>query len=162
MNLTDLHRAIESTLRAALPGVDVASYPDLAGRVSLPLVVLELSEFEPGTDPGTGELALEAIMQARLVMDPNQTDAELYCRQLAARLAVAVHQARSFCQPVTPARIRQLGPDGFRADLDGYLVWLIEWQHELHIGDPLDLAMPPVRREFVLFAEDEEAVRVPL
>lgn len=162
MILADLHSAIESALRTALPGIDIVSYPYLAGRVALPLVVLELSEFESGADPGTGELALEAIFQARLVMDPNQPDAELHCRQLAARLAAAVHRAGAFGQPVTLARIRQIGPDGFRADLDSYLVWLVEWQHELHIGESDDLAMPPVRREFVLFAEDEEALRVRL
>jgi len=138
-----LHDAIEQRLAAALPEVDVQFYPELGERVSLPLLVLELAEFEPGTDPGTGELALVAIMQARVVCDPTAAKAELAVRQLATRVAAQVHAATTFDQPVTPAKLRQIGPDGFHhAELDGYLVWLVEWVHELDVGEPSDIALP--------------------
>lgn len=138
-----LHDAIEQRLAAALPEVDVQFYPELGERVSLPLLVLELAEFEPGTDPGTGELALVAIMQARVVCDPTAANAELAVRQLATRVAAQVHAATTFDQPVTPAKLRQIGPDGFHhAELDGYLVWLVEWVHELEVGEPSDIALP--------------------
>lgn len=156
MNLETLHTAIESALTTGLQGVDVRSYPDLQDRVSLPLIVLELSEFEPGEDPGTGELALIATLQARLVLDPTQPAAELHARQLAARLAAVVHQSHGFGQPVTPAKIRQIGPDGFRADLDGYLVWLVEWTHELHVGDPMGIELPAFVPSVIAWGFDPE------
>ncbi|MBI3143818.1 MAG: hypothetical protein HYZ18_00825 [Pseudogulbenkiania sp.] len=140
-----LHDAIEQRLATAMPPLDVRFYPELTERVTLPLLALELSEFEPGTDPGTGELALIATVQARLVMDPTQPDAERAVRQLAVRVGAVVHRSTNFGVPVTPARIRQIGPDGFhRAELDGYLVWLIEWTHELDVGDPEDITLPAI------------------
>ncbi|MEQ6290531.1 hypothetical protein ACFPAG_07910 [Vogesella sp. GCM10023246] len=158
-----LHDAIKQRLAAALPDLDVQFYPDLGARVSLPLLVLELAEFDTGTDPGTGELALIATFQARLVCDPNQAGAELAIRQLAAHVAAQVHAATNFGQPVTPAKLRQIGPDGFRADLDGYLVWLVEWVHEMDIGEPSDITLPSfVPREVVWSADgDTEAVTLP-
>jgi hypothetical protein len=161
MNLADLHTAIETVLRAGLPGVDVQSYPDLGERVGLPLVVLEVSEFSPADDSGTGELSLEATVQARLVIDPTQPGADIAIRQLAVRLAMLVHQGRSFGLPVTPGRLRQIAPDGFRADLDGYLVWLIEWVHELDIGEPEELDMPVFQPVTVLFSVAPAGVPVP-
>lgn len=160
MNLADLHAAIETVLRAGLPEVDVQSYPDLGERVGLPLVVLEVSEFSPADDTGTGELSLEATVQARLVFDPTQPVAEIAVRQLALRLALLVHQGRNFGLPVTPARLRQIAPDGFRADLDGYLVWLVEWVHELDIGEPEELEMPVFQPVEVLFSAAPSGVPV--
>lgn len=152
-----LHDAIEQRLAERLPLLDVRFYPDLGGRVSLPILALELSEFEPGTDPGTGELALIATVQARLVMDPTGSDAERAVRQLAARVGAEVHRSTTFGVPVTPAKIRQLGPDGFhRAELEGYLVWLIEWTHELDVGDPEDITLPAVVPRVVAWGVDPE------
>lgn len=156
-----LHDAIEQRLAAALPDLDVRFYPELAERVSLPLLVLELAEFEPGTDPGTGELALVAIMQARVVCDPTAAKAELAVRQLSTRVAALVHAATTFGQPVTPAKLRQIGPDGFHhAELDGYLVWLVEWVHELEVGEPSDIALPSFVPREVQWSVDGDAESV--
>ncbi len=156
-----LHDAIEQRLAAALPEVDVQFYPELGERVSLPLLVLELAEFEPGTDPGTGELALVAIIQARVVCDPSAAKAELAVRQLAARVAAQVHAATTFDQPVTPAKLRQIGPDGFHhAELDGYLVWLVEWVHELEVGEPSDIALPSFEPREVQWSVDGDTESV--
>lgn len=152
-----LHDAIEQRLAGAFPLLDVQFYPNLGERVTLPLLALELSEFEPGTDPGTGELALIAIAQARLVVDPTDPDAERAVRQLAARVGAEVHRSTTFGVPVTPAKIRQIGPDGFhRAELDGYLVWLIEWTHELDVGEPEDITLPAIVPREVAWGFDPE------
>ncbi|MCG9104274.1 hypothetical protein LH462_11145 [Laribacter hongkongensis] len=141
MDMTTLHSAIETGLSAELPGVDVRSYPDLEGRVSLPLVLVELAELEDGTQPGTGELALVARLEARVVVDPNQRDAELLVRQLACRLAAACH-FKTWGLPIGVARVQSIAPDGFKADLDGYLVWCVTWTHEVHVGDIEEFPMP--------------------
>jgi hypothetical protein len=55
-----MHDAIIDALIEKLPDVAVLpAYPDLQRSIkALPAVLLELSELEPGDDPGTGETAL--------------------------------------------------------------------------------------------------------
>ena len=36
---------------------------------------------------------------------------------------------------VSPAEFLGASPDGFKPDLDAYMVWIVEWVHELHQGD---------------------------
>jgi hypothetical protein len=36
---------------------------------------------------------------------------------------------------VTPAKLKDIGPDAFKPELDAYLVWNISWIHEFHIGE---------------------------
>lgn len=144
--IAQLQKTIETRLQAILaPAVGVALYPPLEDGMALPMVVLELDEFAPGTDPGNNQLALVATLQARVILDPNQEDAELRIRQLAARVALEVHRAHGFgLEYVAPAKIRRLVPDGFsRPELEGYLVWLVEWTHEIDIGDEADLTVKP-------------------
>ena len=149
MNLDTLHRAIETRLASRLPEISITSYPDLSGYVTLPLLVLELAEFDLGDDPGTGELALIAQFDARLVLDPTQHDAELNMRQLAARIAAEIH-FQTWGLPVAPARIRDIGPDGFSAELDSYLVWRVSWTQALHVGEAQDLTLPTINPTEVL------------
>ncbi|GAA5785106.1 hypothetical protein [Chitiniphilus shinanonensis] len=33
------------------------------------------------------------------------------------------------------AQFAQAGEDAFKPDLNGYLVWLVEWTHEIHLGE---------------------------
>ncbi|OQS32824.1 hypothetical protein [Chromobacterium haemolyticum] len=141
--IKSLQSAIEMHLAQALPGVRVAFYPDMESEtLPLPMLALELSEFEPGRDMGADQLALVATIQARLVLDPSLAGAEFDAPQMAARVALEVYRAKNFGQPLTPARLRQVGPDGFKPGLEGYLVWLIEWAHEIDVGKPGDLTLP--------------------
>ncbi|MEO4030019.1 hypothetical protein [Chromobacterium vaccinii] len=141
-----LQKTIEARLQEALsPAVVVELYPQLVDGMSLPRVALELDEFAPGIDAGSNQLALVATIQARVIIDPNEEDAELRIRQLAARVALEVYRAHGFgLGYVAPAKVRRLVPDGFsRPELEGYLVWLVEWTHEIDIGDEADLTVPP-------------------
>ncbi|MGC0151887.1 hypothetical protein ACPRNU_05450 [Chromobacterium vaccinii] len=141
-----LQKTIESRLQEALaPAVAVALYPPLVDGMALPLVALELEEFAPGIDAGNNQLPLIATLQARVIIDPNEDGVELRIRQLAARVALEVYRAHGFgLEYVAPAKIRRLVPDGFsRPELEGYLVWLVEWSHEIDVGDEADLTEPP-------------------
>ena len=133
-NLAQLHSAIVDGLRAKLDGIPtVDAYPVIRRRVQLPAVLVELSEMEPGKDPGTGETALVGRFQARAIVDPNLTAADMQVRELAARIAVAItHETWSL--PIGSARLVQVGEDAFRPELDGYMVWVVEWTHEFHLG----------------------------
>ncbi|MDR2164585.1 MAG: hypothetical protein LBO79_02930 [Zoogloeaceae bacterium] len=151
-NLAALHAAILSGLSAKLPqGICVQAYPDLRGRearVTLPAVLLELSELEPGEEPGTGEVPLIGRFHAFAVIDPNLPDACMQVRELAAKIAVALHD-ENWGLPITPARLVMAGEDGFRPELDGYLSWMVEWTQEFHLG-ALEWPYPVSPREVFL------------
>lgn len=136
-SLASLHQAIVAGLRCKLksPWL-IAAYPDIQRTIELPAVLIELVELvelEPGDDPGTGETALIARLQARVIVDPTRTQAEMWVRELAAQVAVAITHEQ-WGLPVTPAQLGRITEAMIRPDLEGYLVWSVEWSHELHLG----------------------------
>lgn len=134
-NLAQLHTALVAGLRTKLAGVPtVDAYPVIQRRISLPAVLVELAEMEPGDDPGSGETALIGRFQARAVIDPTQSGADLQVRELAARIAVAITH-ETWGLPISIARLVQIGEDAFKPELDGYMVWVVEWTHEFHLGE---------------------------
>lgn len=133
-NLAQLHTAVVGGMRTKLIGIPtVDAYPIIHKRIHLPAVLVELSEMEPGADPGTGETALIGRFQARAIVDPNAADAEMQVRELAARIAVAITH-ETWGLDVSIAQLVQIGDDAFKPELDGYLVWVVEWTHEFHLG----------------------------
>lgn len=148
-NLAQLHDAIITGLRAKLPkAVSVNAYPVIERRIGLPAVVVELDEMEPGDDPGTGETALVGRFQARAIADPNCKPADLQVRELAALIAVAITH-ETWGLPISIAKLAQVGPDGFKPELDGYLVWVVEWTHEFHLGQ-IEWPWPDQSQEIML------------
>ncbi|MCA8196165.1 hypothetical protein [Burkholderia vietnamiensis] len=137
-NLKGLHEAIERDMRVKLPTIKrIEAYPRLGQKIETPLIAIELNEFEPGHDDGTGDVALIARMQARVVFDPIDDGAELAVREVAARVAMVVH-GNTWELPITPGKVVQVAEDPFRPQLDTYCVWLVEWTHEFGIGMELD------------------------
>ncbi|MDR0672518.1 MAG: hypothetical protein LBF93_02395 [Zoogloeaceae bacterium] len=136
--LSELHTAIFDYLTVALPGAHVLPpYPDLRRTIkALPAVLVELSGMEPGDDPGTGEVAFIGRFSGRVIVDPNLPEADMEAREIAIRLAVALSR-QDFGLPIGIARLVDMGEDGFSPDLDGYLVWLVEWTHSFNQGEAL-------------------------
>lgn len=146
-NLKTLHDAMIAGLRTRLPDIaHIDAYPRIGRKIPTPGIAIEMSEMEPGHDPGTGQTSLIGRFQARAIFDPLAPHADLAVRQLAARIACAVH-AQTWDVPVTPAKLVQIGDDPFKPELDAYLVWLVEWTHEFDLGDvmsPLPADAPAV------------------
>ncbi|MCL2829419.1 MAG: hypothetical protein FWD77_01625 [Betaproteobacteria bacterium] len=133
-SLGQLHAAIVNGLRQKIPEtITVGAYPEIERSLKLPAVLVELSEIDPGEDPGTGETALIAHFQARAIFDPAQKNAELLVRELAAQIAVAITH-ETWGVPVSVAQMLQIGEDAFKPELDGYLSWMVEWTHQFNIG----------------------------
>jgi hypothetical protein len=103
-----------------------------------PACFVEISSFEIGTDPGTEELALVANFEARIVVDSTIPNAEFAIRELALRLANLINHNTwnsTDSSAVSPAKLKDIGPDAFKPELDAYLVWNINWVHEFHVGE---------------------------
>lgn len=163
ISLEQLCTAITAGITAALPEVKSAEFwPQVGRRLDLPCVLGEVAGLQPGTDPGTGETALVAHIQARIVVDPNALHADMKGALLATRL-VRLLQNQNWGLPITLADFSRAAPDWTHPDLDGYLVWLVEWRHEFHIGeiewpyrDELGLGATSVNDTALYFGYDPE------
>ncbi|QEK90183.1 hypothetical protein [Wolbachia endosymbiont of Chrysomya megacephala] len=134
MNFKDLHNAICTTLKKEIPAIQTCEiYPSIRKELLAPAVFVELASLEPGKDAGTEELALKARFEARIVVDGTVEGSSLVVRSLAAEVARVVNK-NTWEKNVSPAEFLSAEPDGFRPELDAYLVWMVDWNHQLHLG----------------------------
>jgi hypothetical protein len=119
-------------------------YPNARGEILAPAVFLEIASYGIGNDPATGELALIANVEARIVVDSTVEDAEIVCQSLACEIANLAH-LNSFGCNISPAKVTGITRDFFKPEFDMYLCWLVEWQHEIHCGTSvwLENGVPP-------------------
>jgi hypothetical protein len=119
-------------------------YPNPRGEILAPAVFLEIASYGTGDDPATGELALTANVEARVVVDSTIEDAETVCQSLACEIATVAH-LNSFGCEISPAKVTGITRDFFKPEFDMYLCWLVEWQHQLHVGSSvwLETGVPP-------------------
>lgn len=137
MTLTDIHKALVTRLRTRFDADSVptlACYPDLQRSLALPAIIIELSEFEPATEEGTGRLLLDARFEARVVVDPAQAGAHLTVRSIAAAVAHELSEMIRIAPGIGHNRVVRAGDDAFRPELDGYLCWAVEWACEIPVG----------------------------
>ncbi|WP_264375429.1 hypothetical protein [Wolbachia endosymbiont (group B) of Sphaerophoria taeniata] len=131
---TDLHQTICSTLKEEIPSIQTCEiYPAIRKELIAPALFVELVSLESGKDPGTEELALKARFEARVVVDGTVEDSSLVVRSLAAEVVRVVNK-NTWEKNVSPAEFLSAEPDGFRPELDAYLVWMVDWNHQLHLG----------------------------
>ncbi|MCA7010941.1 hypothetical protein [Wolbachia endosymbiont of Tribolium confusum] len=134
MNFKDLHNAICTTLKREISSIQTCEiYPAIRKELVAPALFVELVSLESGKDPGTEELALKARFEARIVVDGTVEDSSLVVRSLAAEVARVVNK-NTWEKNVSPAEFLSAEPDGFRPELDAYLVWMVDWSHQLHLG----------------------------
>jgi hypothetical protein len=119
-------------------------YPNPRGEVIAPAVFLEIASYGVGDDPATGELALIANVEARVVVDSTIENAEIVCQSLACEIANVAH-LNSFGCEISLAKVTGITRDFFKPEFDMYLCWLIEWQHQFHLGSSvwLETGVPP-------------------
>lgn len=134
-NLDALYQAIEGRVREAIPGLEAVCFPPgVVTSVPVPMVLLELAELEPGQDQGTGETAVVARFEARAIVGAEQHDCYQQAAFIASRLAVLLRM-QHWGQEVGPAEFVRAAQDFTRPELDGYVVWVVEWTQELYLGD---------------------------
>lgn len=135
MNLKDLHDKICTTLKREIPAIQTCEiYPSIRKELLAPALFVELVSLESGKDPGTEELALKARFEARIVIDSTIENAPIIVRTLAAEVARVVNKNTWNVENVSPGEFISAEIDGFRPELDAYLLWLVEWSHQLHLG----------------------------
>lgn len=134
----NLHKAICSQLKKEIPAIQTCEeYPTIRKKIIAPAVFVELVSLEPGKDPGTDELALRARFEARIVVDAMVEDSSIVVRSLAAEVARVVNKNTWEVEKISPGEFISAGGDDFRPELDAYTVWMVEWVHQLHLGESI-------------------------
>lgn len=137
ISLDALHQSIIDAIAAQFPDlVTVEDYREDRRTLPLPAVLVELVDLEaaPDSDPGTGQLAMTAQFEARVIIGFRASAAQREIRKLSAALGAFVHLQR-WGMPVGPAEVVTIGPDAFSPELDQYVVWTVTWQQDVHLGE---------------------------
>lgn len=119
-------------------------YEDVRGKITAPAVFLEISGYSAGRDPATGELSLIANIDARVVVGSVANNSDIVCQELACRVAEIAH-LNSFGLNITPGSVVGISRDAFKPEFDAYICWLVEWEHEFHVGESVwqEEGLPP-------------------
>ncbi|MFB9149526.1 hypothetical protein [Roseovarius ramblicola] len=136
ISLGALHQAIIDAVAAQFPDLaTVGDYREDRAALPLPAVLIEMADLEgaPDEDPGTGQLAMVARFDARVIIGFRTAAAEREIRKLAGALGAFAHLNR-WGLPVAPAEVLSAGPDDFAPELDQYVVWRVEWAQVIHLG----------------------------
>lgn len=134
-DLDRLYEAIEQHISAAISGLEyVGTMPDMLPVIPVPAVVIELVEFEPGVDQGTGETALVARFEARIIVGSERQQCQQQAAFAATQLAVLL-RLQTWGLEVEPAEFVRAAQDWSRPELDGYAVWVVEWTQGIYLGE---------------------------
>lgn len=133
--LDRLYAAIEEHIARTLPALEyVGTMPDRLERIAMPAVVIEVVEWEPGPDPGTGEVGVEARFEARVIIAGEEDNALKIAAFSAAQLTVLLRM-QTWGIEVDHAKFVRAAQDWTRPELDGYAVWLVEWTQIIYLGE---------------------------
>lgn len=126
--LETLHSALGSVLSAGLTGVALyEDYPLLDDGLDLPAVVLELEEVAFGED----RITRTAQWVARCLVAADDTGAEMSVRKLAFSVAALLTAAKPFPAKCSAPTVQRVAPEN--ADLDGLLIWTVEFTTTIHL-----------------------------
>jgi hypothetical protein len=133
--LSQVYAAIEAHIKEAIPGLEyVGTMPTGIQVVPPPAVVLELAGFEDADkDPGTGETAVEARFEARVMIAGEEDNCLQVAAFVAAQLAVLL-RIQTWGLPVEPAQFVRAERDWSRPELDSFAVWVVEWTQIIYLG----------------------------
>lgn len=158
--LDEVHSSIEDAIRTRFPTLATVEFYKQDRKVlDLPACLLEMSDLEPTSDPGTEQLAVLARFEARLVIGKSQGsyNPELEVRKLAAAFGVFCKNQRWGIKggAVGPAEIASISEDPFSPDLDNYYVWAVEWVQEIFLGESVwDGEGVPITQVFLGISPD--------
>lgn len=136
VTIDEIHEGILSGLRGKFPAVFVDEYVEARKQLSVPAMLLELSEAEPSArNPGTEQTQFVLRFRLMCIVSFREESAKRAVRKLAIAAAHYIHLNR-FVAGAGPARVLQVGADMMRpADLDQFEVWAVEWTQEIRVGE---------------------------
>lgn len=134
--LAQVYTAIEHGIHQTIPALAyVGTMPGRLVTVSPPAVVLELAGFDAADrDPGTGETAVDARFEARVIVGAEDDDCLHVAAFVAAQLT-ALLRLQTWGIAVEPAQFVRAEQDWSRPELDSFVVWVVEWTQIIYLGE---------------------------
>lgn len=130
----DLYTEVEKKLSKVSAKIPVFSkFPETKTIDKIPSIFFEMTDFEPVNDPMTGELDFETRWEAAVIFSSSLEKAQIYARNVAARIALAVHQ-ENFVSNAGPARVLRCSDSDFDLKVSGFEVWAVEWAQTIRLG----------------------------
>lgn len=132
--LDGLYAAIERHIAETIPALRyVGTMPDHLECLATPAVVIELAEWEPGPDQGTGQVGVEVRFEARVIV-AGEEDHSLRMAAFAAAQLTVLLRLQTWGVVAEPASFVRAAQDWTRPELDGYAVWVVEWTQVIYLG----------------------------
>ena len=133
--LSQIYAAIEQHISETIPGLAyVGTMPAGIQVVTPPAVILELAGLDDADkDPGTGETAVDARFEARVIVGAEEDNCLHVAAFVAAQLAVLL-RIQTWGLAVEPSQFIRAERDWTRPELDAYAVWVVEWTQIIYLG----------------------------
>ncbi|MDD2061050.1 hypothetical protein N5D52_00725 [Pseudomonas sp. GD03860] len=91
--LTTLHQAITTTIKATMPELaTVDAYVTADSSTAMPALFHSITALRPALDPGDGRSCIQATIEARIHVDAGDVHAPLRAVTLAVQLAVLLRK----------------------------------------------------------------------
>ena len=133
--LTNLHDAILSTIKAAMPHVQtVDEFPASLDSPFAPTIYCAISAMDLGTDPGDGRSGIRATVEARVLVDASLPQAPLQAATLAAQLINLLRCQYWNLDFVDAAKAVRALPVSSAAEPLQSAVWTVQWQQVIYLG----------------------------
>ena len=134
--LTTLHDAITSTLKAAMPRVlTVEAFPELDCKIRTPALLYGITDMALGTDRGTGKTALRGRFQSCILIDADRPKASLQAAILAAQMAASLKDQFWDLDFVTgPPEQIHAQPEAPTQELEQFVMWSVQWVQNFEVG----------------------------
>lgn len=139
--------AVVAQIKAAFPDFVTVEFDreeidrDELKSEDLPAILLDLSEFENEDveDRGTGQLAMRARVEARVIVCYRTARAKTAARTAAGTLSAWLRLRRFTGENVWTQAAQVIGAyrDDFASDCDRYVVWRVEWTQVLQLGESI-------------------------
>ncbi len=142
MSIDRVITLLEQELAGLTDIASVYTHPKRKEAITLPAMLIDLAEIEPGSDRGTEETPLRCHWEVRVVT--SDRDSPLVIWRLVQSLLrwLFIFEWRDTL--IGKAQLKSASPDHFSPEFHGHRVWLIEFSQEIRVGDNVWAGDPPI------------------
>lgn len=141
IHLDDYHAAVTEHISTELPWLkSVTDYPERARKLSTPCAFFGVVDWDRSEDQRmTGELSVDLKCQLLIVFGQSGKVSSRSVRNAAMAAALKIDEQR-FGLEVEPAQFVSAEPWAFDPEFDQYVVWAVNFVHQVEVGvDQFDL-----------------------
>ncbi len=149
MSIERVITILETELSALSEIQSLSVHPKRKDRITLPAILIDLAEIEPGSDRGTDQTPLLLHWEARVVT--SDRDPPTVTWMLVQRVLRWLHEYEWRELDIGKAKLKSASPDHFSPELQGHRVWLVEFIQEIRVAENIWDGEPPNIEQIILY-----------